>query len=243
MNLNGKAAIVTGGAVRLGRAISLELAKAGAAVLCVYHSSDEEANSLRDEIITAEGTCEIMQADIREKDAPKKIREACLKLFSRIDILVNNAALFYPTPIGEATETDWHTFHELNSKAAFFMSQEMGAWMKKNGNGRIVNIGDTNFRSPWPDYIPYTMTKAAVNSMTIGLAKALAPEVLVNCVNPGPVLLPEDYDKKQRERAVKATLLQREGSAEDIAQTVRFLCESDYITGAEIPVDGGRHIR
>jgi len=115
-------------------------------------------------------------------------------------------------------------------------------WMKNNNGGRIISIGDTTYSSPWPSFMPYALTKAGINAMTRGLAKALAPNVLVNCVNPGPVLIPEDYTEEQRQTAVERTLLKREGSAGDIAKTVRFLVESDYITGASIPVDGGRHI-
>lgn len=114
--------------------------------------------------------------------------------------------------------------------------------MKKKGSGRIISIGDTSWISPWPDFLPYTLTKAGINTMTKGLAKALAPQVLVNCINPGPVMLPENYNEEQRKKAIQKTVLKRAGSAEDIAKTVLFLIESDYITGASIPVDGGRHL-
>ncbi len=114
--------------------------------------------------------------------------------------------------------------------------------MKSKGSGKIINIGDTSYISPWPDYIPYAISKAGINTMTKGLAKALAPEVHVNCINPGPVLLPENYTKDQEIKAVEKTLLKHLGKPADIARTVRFLIESDYITGASIPVDGGRHL-
>jgi len=114
--------------------------------------------------------------------------------------------------------------------------------MKKQGHGRIVNIGDTSVESPWASFIPYILSKSGIVTMTKGLAKALAPDVLVNCINPGPVLFPEDYTEEQKAKSIKRTLLQRAGSAEDIAKTTRFLVETEYVTGAVIPVDGGRHI-
>jgi len=242
MDLKNKTAIITGGAIRLGRAICLNLAKAGTNIFCQYYSSEQEAQSLKKEIEGLGTKIEIFKIDLTEDGAVSKTVQTALVAFGSIDILVNNASLFFPTPFGEITENDWEGFHDLNLKAAFFLSQEVGTIMKQAGRGRIVNIGDTSFDSPWPDYLPYGITKAGINAMIKGLAKALAPNVLVNCVNPGPVLLPKDYSDEQIAKAIKRTLLKKVGTAEDIAQTVRFLIESDYITGASIPVDGGRHI-
>ena len=242
MDIKNKTALITGGAVRLGRAICLELADAGANIFCQYHSSSEQASSLKKAIESKGGKIEIFQADLTEADAAKKISRAAQSAFGQIDILVNNSALFYPTALGEVKEQDWDTFHDLNLKAAFFLSQEVGLLMQQQKLGRIVNIGDTSVDSPWKNYIPYILSKSGVVTMTKGLAKALAPHVLVNCINPGPVMFPDHYNEEQRAKSVKRTLLQREGSAEDIARTARFLIETDYITGAVIPVDGGRHI-
>jgi len=242
MDIKNKTALISGGAVRLGRAICLELANAGANIFCHYHSSSEQASSLKEVIEGNGGKVEIFQADLTRPDAAKKICQAAQKAFGQINILVNNSALFYPTPLGEVKEKDWDTFHDLNLKAAFFLSQEVGMLMHKQQLGRIFNIGDTSVDSPWKSYIPYILSKSGVVTMTKGLAKALAPHVLVNCINPGPVLFPDHYSEAQKSKSVKRTLLQREGSAEDIARTVRFLIETDYITGAVIPVDGGRHI-
>jgi len=242
MELKNKTALVTGGAVRLGRAICLELAKAGANIFCQYHSNEEQAISLKNKIESQGGKIEILRADLTAQNAAKEIINAAQISFASIDILVNNSAVFYPTPLGQVTEQDWDTFHNLNLKGAFFLSQEVGMLMQKQGQGRIVNIGDTSVDSPWPSFIPYTLSKSGIITMTKGLAKALAPNILVNCINPGPVLFPEDYTEEQKAKSIKRTLLQRAGSAEDIAKTVRFLVESEYITGAVIPVDGGRHI-
>jgi len=242
MDIKNKTALVTGGAVRLGRAICLELSKAGANIFCQYNSSEKDALSLKDDIESQGGKIEIFQADLTAQNSAKEIVKAAQKTFAKIDILVNNSALFYPTPFGQVKEQDWDTFHNLNLKAAFFLSQETGILMQEQGLGRIVNIGDTSVESPWASFIPYTISKSGIVTMTKGLAKALAPDVLVNCINPGPVLFPQDYSEEQKAKSIKRTLLQKAGSAEDIAKTACFLVETDYITGAVIPVDGGRHI-
>jgi len=238
--LDGKTALVTGCNRGIGKACAIALAEAGANIIGVSHSGDmaETANLIKD--IGHSFKSYACDFSIRKElySFIKKLNQDNPK----IDILVNNSALFYPTALGKVTETDWYTFHDLNLKAAFFLSQEIGMQMKEKGSGKIINIGDTSYNSPWPDYLPYTFSKAGINSMTQGLAKALAPEVLVNCINPGPVMIPTDYSEKQHAKAIQRTLLKRVGTAEDIAKTVRFLIESDYITGALIPVDGGRHL-
>jgi len=115
--------------------------------------------------------------------------------------------------------------------------------MKKQ-TGKIINIADTSGLRPWPSYIPYSLTKSGMISLTKGLAKALAPHVQVNCINPGPVLMPETYSKEQINRAIDLTLLNRAGKAEDVAAAVRFILEDgDYITGLILSVDGGRSIK
>ncbi len=116
--------------------------------------------------------------------------------------------------------------------------------MQAQKSGKIINIGDSGALTPFPSYLPYSVSKAGILALTKGLAKALAPHIQVNCVNPGPVLFPQEFPDKEKEFAINQTLLKRAGSAEDVARTVRFLIEgSDYITGECIAVDGGRHIR
>jgi len=242
MELKGTSALITGGATRLGRAIAQELADAGVNILCVYHNNKAGATSLQ-KIITRKGLrCELLSIDLSRTGATEKVVTFMDKIFGVVDILINNSAIFYPTPLEVVSEADWDAFYNLNLKSAFFLSRAIGLRMRQKGNGRIVNIGDAGYQSPWPDYLPYALTKYGVNGMTIGLAKALAPEVLVNCVNPGPVLIPENYTPAEREKAIARTLLKREGAPQDIARTVRFFVESDYITAALLPVDGGRHV-
>lgn len=244
MILKNKVVLITGGAVRLGRAICLELSQGGVQLFCHYHSSSEAAVKLRDEIEQGGGRMHVFQADLTQLSGISATVAEAMRVFGRIDVLINNAALFYKTPLGSVTEKDWQTFHDLNSKAAFFMAQQVSSPMLKQKSGKIINIGDTAALSPFPAYLPYSMSKAGIIALTVGLAKALAPHIQVNAINPGPVMIPDHYSAGERQFSINQTLLKREGSAQDIAKTVRFLLEgSDYITGAIIPVDGGRAIR
>lgn len=244
MDISGKVILVTGGAVRIGRAICLELAGAGASIFCHYHSNREAALSLQQEIAALGGQCQIFSLDLSQSQSAAILINEVIQSYGRIDALINNAGLFYKTPFGSVTEEDWNAFHNLNLKSAFFLAQETGRLMQAQQSGKIINIADAAASTPFPSYLPYSISKAGVIAMTKGLAKALAPNVQVNCINPGPVMFPDDMAEKEKQQAIEQTLLKREGSAQDIARTVRFLLEgSDYITGAIIPVDGGREIR
>ena len=244
MNLKGKGIIVTGGVVRLGQAICLELAETGAHLFCHYHSSKQKADDLERELWTTGAVHFFHRADLSSLKAVRKLIQTAQEKLGRIDVLINNAAVFYKTPLGGVTEKDWDTFFDINLKAPFFLAQEASRYMLEQGEGKIINIGDAGAETPFPAYLPYSLTKAGITALTKGLAKALAPQIQVNCINPGPVMMPKDLSEEERRYALEQTLLKREGSADDIAKTVRFILEgSDYITGAVIPVDGGRQIR
>lgn len=244
MNLKGKGIIITGSAVRLGRAICLELAETGAHLFCHYHSSKDKADALERELYKTGSVHFFYRADLSKIAAVRQLVKKASQQLDHIDVLINNAAVFYKTPLGSVTEEDWDSFFNLNLKSPFFLAQQVSRFMLEQQSGKIINIGDAGAENPFPAYLPYSMTKAGIIAMTKGLAKALAPNIQVNCINPGPVMMPEDLTEEERQYALDQTLLKREGSAEDIAKTVRFILEgSDYITGAVIPVDGGRHIR
>lgn len=243
MKIPESTVLVTGGAVRVGRAITLELLSAGAQVFCQYHSSAQAADSLQQEAVSLPGELHVVQGDLTSTGFRDHLFDRILAETGGPDVLVNNAALFFKTPLGEVTSEAWDTLFDLNLKAAFFCAQKAGRIMKDKGKGKIINIGDPSGESPWPSFIPYGLTKSGIIAMTKGMAKALSPEVQVNCINPGPVMLPENYSGQEKARALDKTLLKREGTAEDIARTVRFLIEgSDFITGAIVNVDGGRSI-
>jgi NAD(P)-dependent dehydrogenase (short-subunit alcohol dehydrogenase family) len=163
--------------------------------------------------------------------------------FGHLDILVNNASNYYKTPFATLTEAQWDDLVGTNLKGTFLMSKRVGDEMLKAGSGKIINLADWAGFRPYNDYLPYCVAKAGVIAFTKALAKTLAPQIQVNAVAPGPVMLPEDFSESLRQAVVRATPLKRIGTPEDIAQTVVFLVEgSDFITGTIIPVDGGRLI-
>ena len=240
MDLKDKVVLITGGAVRIGRAISEALISAGCIVFCHYNSNEKKALNLKKNY----PDIQLLQGDLKNADTPRFLIHEVVKITGTIDILINNAAIFPKTPLGTVTEKNWNDVFDINLKSTFFLSQEAGLIMMKNCFGKIINIADTSGLKPWPSYIPYSITKSGVISLTKGLAKALAPHVLVNCINPGPVLIPEDYSEIQVNQAIDKTLLKRVGNANDIANAVRFLLEDgDYITGIILSVDGGRSIK
>jgi NAD(P)-dependent dehydrogenase (short-subunit alcohol dehydrogenase family) len=244
MQLSQKSILITGGATRVGLAITRELMLSGAHIFCHYNANHSSAKKLQLEAGKRQRKIETFSYDLSRKEAPKRVVDECIQRFGKIDILINNAALFYKTPIPNVTYEEWDELHTLNLRSVFFLSQETAKHLLAQKSGKIINIGDAGALSPFPAYLPYSITKAGVNAMTVGLAKALAPHVQVNCVNPGPVLAPVDSNAETQKKSIEQTLLKREGTPQDIAKTVRFLLEStDYITGAIIPVDGGRQIR
>jgi len=244
LELTGKVILVTGGAVRVGRAICSEIARKGAKVFCHYHQSIQPAKSLQRELQDIGCEVEIFQADLMQIESGIRLLHEVINRFGRIDVLINSAALFYKTPFGFVTEKDWDTFFSLNLKQVFFLCQEAGLMMTEQKSGKIINIADAAASTPFPSYLPYSISKAALVAMTKGLAKALAPHVQVNCVNPGPVMIPESLPDDEKRSAIAQTLLKREGTAQDVAKAVRFLIEEgDYLTGVILPVDGGREIR
>ncbi|HXH11497.1 MAG TPA: SDR family oxidoreductase [Alphaproteobacteria bacterium] len=239
----GKVALVTGAARRVGKAIALALAQRGAHVAISYNRSADEARQAVQEI-EAHGVRGLaVRGDIRRSGEVNAMVAQVIEHFGRIDILVNNASNYYKTPFQDLTEEQWDDLVDTNLKGTFLVAKRVGDEMLKAGSGKIINLADWAGFRPYKDYIPYCVAKAGVIALTKALAKTLAPNIQVNAVAPGPVLLPEDFDDRVREAVVRATPLQRIGSPDDIAQTVVFLIEgSDFITGATIVVDGGRLI-
>ena len=155
-------------------------------------------------------------------------------------MLINNAADFFPTPLGEVVESEWDHLISLNLKAPFFLSQLVGTSMLKRGHGKIVNIVDVAAARPWPQFLPYCASKAGLVSLTKGLAKALAPAVQVNAVAPGTMLSPPESSSYSQDLAIERSLLKKMGRPDDIAKAVTYFLENDFVTGTVLPVDGGR---
>jgi NAD(P)-dependent dehydrogenase (short-subunit alcohol dehydrogenase family) len=239
----GKVALVTGAARRVGKSIALALAERGAHVVITYNTSAAEAQvTLREiEALGVHGSA--LQGDITRSDDVNTIVQQILDRFGRIDILVNNASNYYKTPFASLTEAEWDDLVGTNLKGTFLVSKRVGDEMLKAGSGKIINLADWAGFRPYKDYIPYCVAKAGVIALTQALAKTLAPDIQVNAIAPGPVMLPDDFSESLRDAVIRATPLKRLGTPLDIARTVMFLVEgSDFITGAIIPVDGGRLI-
>jgi len=236
MDINGKVALITGSAKRIGREIALELARRGARLAVHYRSSASEAKA----VAGASGAT--FQADLTDMSAIERMFQSIADTFGRLDILVNSASVFDAATFDDATPEHWTSQMDTNAKGPFFVAQHAARLMRKNREGKIVNIVDVAGEVIWPGYLPYSVSKAALIAVNRGLAKACAPEIQVNAVAPGPVLFPEDYTQEQKRMAIERTLLKREGSPLDVVRAVVFLIENDYITGEVIHVDGGRHL-
>lgn len=239
MNLRGKNVLVTGGALRIGREIGRGFAARGANVLVHYHSSKKEAEALVRELRTRGVTGAAYRADLSSVSEIRKISRQILKDFGAVDILVNNASLFRPTPFKKAKEKDWDKSLSIHLKAPFFLAQALAPAMKKKGAGRIINIADWSGLRPYTGYIPYCVSKGALITLTEALAKTLAPEILVTAVCPGPILPPSEFGRRKRADVARKTLVGQWGRPEDIAQMVIFLAEQNFVTGSFHLVDGG----
>jgi pteridine reductase len=237
MNLKGKVALVTGAGRRIGRAIALDLAAHGASIAVHYRTSHDEADAVVAEI---GANAQAFRANLQSVTEIEQLIAKVLDAFGRIDILVNSASIFAPTPIAEITEHDWDANLDTNLKAPFFLSKFAGVAMRRQGAGKIINLGDWAGIRPYKDYLPYSVSKSGLIGLTKALAKELAPEVQVNCIALGMVMPPDDYTKEEVERLVSRTLTKRIGNVEDVARAVLFLCETDYATGTVLTLEGGR---
>ncbi len=239
MDLRGRVALVTGSARRLGRAIARALAAAGADVAVHHNRSPEAAAEAIAEFRSFGVRAEEFQADLTDSTEIDRLFVALDETFGRLDVLVNSAALFERKPVLEITTDDWDRVLNVNLRAPFFCSQQAASRMQDSGMGKIINIADVGGLQPWPGYAHHSISKAGLVMMTRVLARALAPQVQVNAIAPGPVLPPEELTAEERQRLAEMTALKRLGTPNDVAKAVLFLIESDYITGETVVVDGG----
>ena len=244
MPLAGQSVLVTGAARRVGAAIARKLHGAGANVLLHYRTSTGEAESLARELNDARPqSARTLQADLLDVNQLAPLIDAAVGAFGRLDILVNNASTFYPTPMGSISVHDWDDLMGTNVKAPFFLSQAAAAALR-NSAGLIINLVDIHGSRPLKQFAVYCTAKAALAMLTRSLARELAPEVRVNGIAPGPILWPEDApDAELKAKIISRTLLQRQGSPDDVARTALFLAaDAPYITGQILAVDGGRSV-
>ena len=235
MNLKNKVVLVTGGAVRLGRLLVQALAKEGAEIALHYNSSYEEAHELEKHYKLKR----IFSANLLIPDHIDKLVKDVLLEYGKIDVLINNAAQFFKKDFFETTEENYDILMNMNLKSVFFLSQRVASTMKKEGQGCIVNMGDAGGHVQWAHYIAYCLSKAGVHELTKSMAKALAPEVRVNCVSPGPLYFEGDGEDKSR---AQTTLLKKLGNPSDVVSSVLHVIKSEFMTGSIINVDGGRAI-
>ena len=243
--LADKVALVTGGARRVGAQIARKLHAQGMNLVIHYRSSEQEAHRLQQELhdIRSESVMLVRGDLLRGPKLSQNLVFETMEAFGRIDVLINNAATFYPTPIGEAVEKDWEDLIGTNLKAPFFLAQAAAPHLKV-GQGCIVNMADIYGERPLKDYSIYSVAKAGLIMLTKTLARELGPEIRVNAVAPGAMLWPEDgIDEMNKQRMISRTPLKRIGKPDDIAETVLFLVgDADFITGQVIAVDGGRRV-
>jgi pteridine reductase len=241
--LAGRWAVVTGGHVRVGLAISLELAKARMNVIVTYRTSQAAAEEAVAELVALGVQAHALAVDLGDAAAVVRLADEVLALTGpSLAVLVNSASVYLQTPISGISAETWDDLFAVNLRAPFLLSQKLGLAMKAAGYGHIVNIGDWAGLRPYRSYLPYVVSKAGLIHMTRALALELAPEVQVNCVCPGPVLLPKDFDSAAAAEARQETPLKRLGDPAEIARAVRYFVESEFATGAILTVDGGRLI-
>lgn len=238
------AAIITGGARRIGAEIARSLHRRGLSICLHYRGSEAPARQLV-EAFNAEraGSAAMVQADLAEVGAAQHIHDAALEAFGRIDVLINNASAFYPTPVKQATQSDWDDLFASNARGPYFLSQACAPELARRP-GAIVNLVDIHGLVPLKDNSIYAMAKAALVMQTRALAKDLAPMVRVNGVAPGSILWPEgeaDAGQEAQQAILERVPLQRQGTPADIAGAVAFLAlDAPYVTGQILAVDGGR---
>lgn len=243
MRLEGAGALVTGAGRRVGRAIAVGLAELGCDVAVHYHGSKQGAEETATAIRAAGRRAELIRGDLRDPIAARDLADQAVRSLKRLDVVVNSAAIMVRQNVEEVTPESWDETLDLNLRATFFVSQGAIPHLRR-ARGKIVNIADLAGLEPWPAYATHCISKAGVVMLTKALARALAPDIAVNAVAPGAVLLPDEWDEAAASHIRETTPLKRLGAPADVVAAVRFLLSgTDYVTGTILVVDGGRLIR
>jgi pteridine reductase len=243
-SLAGKTVLITGAARRVGATVARMLHQHGANVVVHYRSSADDAALLVRELTTARaGSAASLEGDLLDVAQLPALLKAAVGAFGALDILVNNASTFYPTPVGDISLMDWEDLIGTNLKAPLFLAQAAAPALHERG-GLIINMADIHGVKPLRRYPVYSIAKAGLIMLTRALARELGPHVRVNAVAPGPVMWPEDgLDPLLQEKITQRTALKRPGSPEDVARACLFFAaEAPYVTGQVLAVDGGRSI-
>jgi len=250
---SARVALVTGAAKRVGRAIAIELANCGFDIAIHCRESIEDARRLATDIERTGRRTTVIPADLSDPKCWPRMVPFVIEAFGRLDVLINNASVFTRDTVSSANESNaspdtfdpahWERTFRINVVAAAALCQSARPHLARTARGKIINLLDVCADRPWPDYLAYGASKAALAAVTKGLAVAFAPEIQVCGVAPGIALFPDNYTPAMRDRLVGRIPLGRAGTQEEVARLVRFLVESaDYITGQIIAIDGGRSV-
>jgi pteridine reductase len=243
MELRGRVALVTGGGRRLGRALAQALGERGMTLAIHHHASSKGAADLRDSIVAAGGRAACFAADLADPAAAAELPRRVVTDFGRLDVLVNSAAVMHRRSFEDTTPAQWDEVLDLNLRSVFFCTQGAAPALRA-ARGKVVNLADLSGLEPWPGFAAHSISKAGVVMLTKVLARALAPDVTVNAIAPGAVLVPEAYDAEERDRLARTTPLGRLGSPSDATAALLYLLEGgDFVTGEVLVVDGGRLLR
>ena len=234
-------ALVTGAAHRVGRALAVALANDGHDVAVHFHSSGSLVDETVRLIEAAGAKATLFQADLTRPDEPERLVRDVVASFSRLDVVVNSAAVMIRMPFGNITAADWDTVLNLNLRAPFLIAQEAARHLPDGAS--IINIADLAAFEIWPPYLPHGVSKSGVVYLTRALARLLAPRIRVNAIAPGTVLLPDNFEPKFAAHLTATTPLGRDGTPEDVVQAMLYLLHAEYVTGETIIVDGGRSVR
>lgn len=241
MNDQGKqrVALVTGGAVRLGKAISLGLAEAGYDLVIGYRSSRRAAGAVVTQVEELGRRCVAVQGDLAEPATAEMLVEAADTTFDRLDLVVNSAASFRSIPLMEVDADEWDSVMKLNVRAPHLVVRAAGRLLRA-AEGAVVNIADLSAFQAWTEYPHHAVSKAALAHLTRVQARALGPEVRVNAIAPGAVLSPDGWPEERWDGLAELAALRRTGSPDDVVQAVLYLASATFVTGQVLPVDGGR---
>lgn len=240
MDLEGKTALVTGSAKRVGRVIALTLAEAGANVIINYNHSAEDAEATATDIEALGVGALPISADVGNYEEVESMVQSATAKFGGIDVLVNNASSFHNDPFPTTDLTVWNKTISTLVNGPFFCTNLVAPSMLKRGGGAIVSVSDLSAFEAWPGYIAHAVGKSAIIAMTRQFALELAPTVRANAVVFGPALRPHDYDEGKYQRTADNTLVKRWGTPEEMADAVKYLVTADYVTGETLVIDGGQ---
>ena len=243
MQLAGRVALVTGAGRRLGQAMARALAGRGMVLAIHHHASSEGAAALREEVVASGGRAACFAADLSDAAAASELPRRVAAELGGLDVLVNSAAIMQRVPFEATTPAQYDATLDLNLRSGFFVTQGAAPLLRAS-RGKVVNLADLSGLEPWSGFAAHSVSKAGVVMLTKVLALALAPEVTVNAIAPGAVLVPEEYDADERDRLARTTPLKRLGAPEDVIAALLYLLErGDFVTGEILVVDGGRVLR